>query len=223
MRAQIDIVSCESVLGALVEIEKRAWCTPGENIEASQEKLRRRLSPQFGQTAVLAMVGDKPAGSQYAFRFNWDEDVERLSSWDEYTAHGWTEKVHVPSGHTGFLVGVGVVPEFRGKKFAHDLRWKGEYKISELLIATTLEEQFSKPWVRRVIANARIPGYCTQPSLSVEEYCALRRPDGKLYDPVLRFHERMGARILKPVPFSMEDAESLNAGCWVLYEHPFNG
>jgi len=224
MRATVQTVSCEKALGALVEIEKRAWSTPGENIEASQEKLRRRISPHSGgQTAVLAMVGKEPAGSQYAFRFNWDEDIERLSSWDEYTAEGWTDKVHVPGGHTGFLVGVGVIPEFRGKKFAHDLRWRGEYKISELLIAKTLDEQFSLSWVRRVIANARIPGYCTRPDLSVDDYCALRRADGKLYDPVLRFHERMGAEIIKPVPFSMEDAESLNAGCWVLYTHPFTG
>lgn len=223
MRATIEKVSCEDRLGALVEIEKRAWSTPGENIEASQEKLRRRISPHSGQTAVLAMVGNDPAGSQYAFRFHWDGSIEGLTSWDTFTAEGWTDKVHVPEGETGFLVGVGVIPEFRGIKFAHDLRWEGKYKISELLIARTLDEQFSLPWVKCVIANARIPFYHKRPDLSVYDYCHLRRDDGKLYDPVLRFHERMGAEIIKPVTFSMEDTESLNAGCWVMYEHPFQG
>lgn len=223
MKATIETVSCESKLGALVEVERRAWSTPGENIEASQEKLRRRIAPQFGQTAVLATIDNAPAGSQYAFRFNWDGVIEGLTSWDAHTAEGWTDKVHVMDGDTGFLVGVGVIPEFRGLKCSHNLRFAGEYKISELLIAKTLDEQFNIFGVKRVIANARIPFYHKRPDLCVHDYCALRQADGRLYDPVLRFHERMGAEIIKPVIFSMEDAESLHAGCWVMYSHPFQG
>ena len=95
-------------------------------------------------------------------------------------------------------------------------------RISELLIAVTLDNLFQLG-VEQIIGNARIPGYHLRPGLTVEEYCQLRRGDGKLHDPVLRFHERMGAEILKPVPYSMEDPESRNAGCWVIYRHPFAG
>ncbi len=210
-------------ISSLVEVERLAWSSPGENIEASQDKLLARVKSHHGnQSVVLATADGKAVGSQYAFRFNWDGDVDNLRSWDEYTAEGWTNKVHNPCGHTGFLVGVGVVPDFRGIKVEHNLRWQGKFKISELLIAETLDNLFSDK-LKKVIANARIPWYCQKPALSVDEYCALRRDDGKLFDPVLRFHERMGAKIIKPVEYSMEDAESLNAGCWVMYEHPFEG
>lgn len=210
-------------LDSLVIVEKLAWGSPGENIEASKDKILARLDPKNKQTVVLAKVNGESAGSQFAFRFDWNEKVSELSSWDAYTEEGWTSKIHKDKGHTGFLVGVGVVPKFRGIKCVHNLHWEGKYKISELLVGKTLEEQFKKPWVKRVIANARIPFYHKKPELSVEEYCSLRQTDGRFFDPVLRFHERMGAKIIKPVVFSMEDAESLDGGCWVLYSHPFKG
>ena len=208
----------------LDEVERLAWSSHGKNIEASIEKLRARVeSHNQGQSVVLALVNEKAAGSQYAFRFNWDENIDNLRSWDEYTAEGWTNKVHNPTGTTGFLVGVGVVPLFRGLKVRHNLRWPGEYKISELLIAATLDNLFIHDSVKQIIANARIPFYHKRPDLSVDEYCTFRREDGKLFDPVLRFHERMGGEILKPVPYSMDDEESRNAGCWITYKHPFEG
>jgi len=207
----------------LVEVEKLAWSSPGKNIEACRQKLQARVeSHSKGQSVVLALIDGVAAGSQYAFRFNWDENVNNLRSWDEYTAEGWTDKVHDPQGSTGFLVGVGVVPTFRGTKVIHNLRWPGEYKISELLIAATLDNLFGGG-VRQVIANARIPAYCQHPEMDVGAYCAFRREDGRLFDPVLRFHERMGAKMLKPVPYSMEDKESRNAGCWVIYKQLFVG
>ena len=77
----------------LVEVEKLAWSSVGKNIEASREKLRARVeSHDHGQSVVLAMINGNAAGSQYAFRFNWDEDVDNLRSWDEYTAEGCTAK-----------------------------------------------------------------------------------------------------------------------------------
>jgi len=213
----------EDAIDNLVVVEKLAWSAPGENVEASREKLLRRAEKDSGQVVILATVDGQAAGSQYAFRFQWDGNVEGLGSWDEHTAEGWTNKVHDDLGETGFLVGVGVIPQFRREKFSHNLRWHGAYKISELLIGKTLDELFFVHQVERVIANARVPWYHKRPDLSIEEYCSFRMEDGRLFDPVLRFHTRMGARIIKPVAFSFEDEESLNAGCWVLYEKPFAG
>lgn len=211
----------------LLEVEKLAWDTPGENISASREKISRRIPKEEGtESVVLATMHGEPAGSQYAFRFDWSFHKSTLTSWDEHTKCGWTHLVHRPNGNTGFLVGVGVVPQFRGIRVDHALRWQGQYKIAELLIAVTLDNLFSPAngqGVQCVIANARIPFYHKRAELSVEDYCALRREDGELFDPVLRFHERMGAKLIKPVVFSMEDTESLNGGCWVMYLSPFNG
>lgn len=211
----------EEYLDCLQEVEVRAWNTAGKNISASREKLRQRIASNGNsQTVVLATVNEEAAGSQYAFRFNWDENIGKLKSWDEYTCGGWTSRVHQSDGNTGFLVGVGVVPEFRRQKFDHNLRWSGSYRISELLIAFTLDDLFDKG-AKQVIANARVPFYHKRPDLNINEYCDLRGEDGLLFDPVLRFHERMGARLIKPIDYSMEDEESLNAGCWVLYQRKF--
>ncbi len=245
-------------LAKLAEVERLAWSSDGQNIAADNAKVRARLGA-FAAGVTLATYGasGRAAGSQYAFQLNWDGDPASLTSWDELTAEGWYDRVHVPGGNTGFLVGVGVVPHFRGHRYrfnhitritrggkgtaddgniitgqavglaagracARELYWPGSYKLSELLIGRTLDILITRG-ATRVIGNARLPWYHKRPDLSVHEYCALRRKDGKLFDPVLRFHERMGARILKPVEFSMEDAESLNAGCWVVYEQRFVG
>lgn len=207
---------------ALLAVEKGAWQSEGENITAAEEKIRARID-SFSQGITLALdERGEPVGSQYAFRFDWDGGICQLGSWDDHTAFGWTHKVHVPKGNTGFLVGVGVIPEARGIFVTHDLRWKKPMRTSSLLIAKTLDTLFDLG-VQRVIANARIPFYHQRSNLSVDEYCTLRRDDNELFDPVLRFHERMGATLIKPVSYSLEDVESLNGGCWVLYQHRFEG
>ena len=41
------------------------------------------------------------------------------------------------------------------------------------------------------------------PLTPIERYAAWRRPDGLLFDPWMRVHERLGARVLKPEPRSL--------------------
>jgi|GEM_PF-2475029 len=208
------------LLGHLMLVETEAWGTAGENIGASRDKIARRIA-SFPAGVTLARTNDsQPVGSQFAFRFDWNGSPEALTSWDDLTACGWTDTVHCPQGNTGFLVGVGVAPAFRQKEFVHALRWKKPMRASALLIAVTLDTLF-RLGVKQVIGNARVPAYHKRPELSVDDYCSLRRDDGKLFDPVLRFHEAMGADITKPVAYSMDDPESRNAGCWVVYRRPF--
>lgn len=219
----VDIINPVSFdhLNALMEVETKAWPSDGDNTQATQEKIHHRIEsfPQ-GITLALDSITRKPLGAQYSFRLNWDGNLKKLTSWDELTACGWTNKCHCPEGNTGFLVGVGVVPEARQQAVEHSLRWKEPMRISELLIAKTLDILLGLG-AKSVIGNARIPCYHLRPELSVEEYCRLRREDKASFDPVLRFHKRMGAEILKPVPYSMEDPESRDAGCWVIYRQRF--
>lgn len=221
MKAYVESVKNVNQINDLLKIEELAWNSPGANVSASKLKIERRITSN--QCVSLVKVNGQAAGSQFAFRFDWDEDIDSLTSWDELTADGWTEKVHCPDGNTGFLVGVGVIPEFRGHEFEHNLNWPKQLKVSELLIAYTLERMFlddyfeNEPPVRNIVGNARVPFYHLHPELSIEEYCHLKNDDGLPFDPVLRFHVKMGAELIKPCLFSMEDEESLNAGCWVKY------
>ena len=41
------------------------------------------------------------------------------------------------------------------------------------------------------------------PLVPIERYAAWRRPDGLLFDPWMRVHERLGAVVLKPEPLSL--------------------
>jgi GNAT superfamily N-acetyltransferase len=41
------------------------------------------------------------------------------------------------------------------------------------------------------------------PLVPIERYAAWRRPDGLLFDPWMRVHERLGAEVLKPEPRSL--------------------
>lgn len=41
------------------------------------------------------------------------------------------------------------------------------------------------------------------PLVPIEDYARWRRPDGLLFDPWMRVHERLGASILKPEPLSL--------------------
>ncbi|HEV3245434.1 MAG TPA: hypothetical protein VG102_03675 [Candidatus Paceibacterota bacterium] len=223
-------VDADDLLSQLMRIEREAWGAESGELNASGAKIRRRIE-SFSEGVTLATTELNrerehwtPVGSQFAFRFQWDCDVSRLRSWEEHTANGWTNRVHDPHGDTGFLVGVGVRPEFRQTEFFHSRqnRWGRPMRASMLLIAETLDKLFALG-VKQVIANARVPHYHVRPELDVGAYCSLRRVDGLLFDPVLRFHERMGAKILKPVEYSMDDPESHNAGCWVLYQKRFEG
>jgi hypothetical protein len=42
------------------------------------------------------------------------------------------------------------------------------------------------------------------PLVSIEQYAHWRRPDGLLFDPWMRVHERLGAAVLKPEPRSLK-------------------
>ena len=39
--------------------------------------------------------------------------------------------------------------------------------------------------------------------MPIERYAGWRRPDGQLFDPWMRVHERLGAAVLKPEPLSL--------------------
>ncbi len=216
----------DELLKRLLEVERLAWGSDGENLAASFDKIQDRVDtcPRF---VFLALLQNKDTlstvGSQFAFTTKWDGDISVLGSWDDFMNKGWIGSLHEESGKTGVLVGVGVIKKYRGEKFFSNVFPKSQHKASELLIAFALESLFNS-YVEEVIGNARVPGYHTlsEENLEIQEYCSLREPNGLLFDPVLRFHERMGAEILKPVNYAMEDPESLNCGCWVIYRHRFN-
>jgi hypothetical protein len=60
-----------------------------------------------------------------------------------------------------------------------------------------------------LIAPVRPSGKERYPLVSIERYAQWRRPDGLLFDPWMRVHERLGAVMLKPQPRSLRITGSI--------------
>src|SRR4029079_16625356 len=57
--------------------------------------------------------------------------------------------------------------------------------------------------LRRLIAPVRPSWKERYPITPIERYVTWRRADGQLFDPWMRLHERLGARVSTPLPRSM--------------------
>lgn len=57
--------------------------------------------------------------------------------------------------------------------------------------------------LRSLIAPVRPSAKERYPLVPIDRYAAWRRPDGLLFDPWLRVHERLGAGVLRPKPESL--------------------
>lgn len=58
--------------------------------------------------------------------------------------------------------------------------------------------------LRWLIAPVRPNWKERYPLVPIEQYAGWRRPDGLLFDPWMRVHERLGATVLKPEPLSLQ-------------------
>jgi hypothetical protein len=62
------------------------------------------------------------------------------------------------------------------------------------------------------------------PLVPIERYAEWRRPDGFLFDPWMRVHERLGAEVLKPEPRSLRITGSVAEWeQWTGIEFPESG
>jgi hypothetical protein len=78
---------------------------------------------------------------------------------------------------------------------------RGSGLAAELLRGMT--ELARRHGLRRVIAPVRPSWKERYPLAPIERYVTWRRPDGRLLDPWMRLHERLGARVATPLPRSM--------------------
>jgi GNAT superfamily N-acetyltransferase len=72
-----------------------------------------------------------------------------------------------------------------------------------LQILQAMGELARRHGLRRLIAPLRPSGKERYPLVPIERYVTWRRDDGQLFDPWMRLHERLGARVATPLPRSM--------------------
>jgi GNAT superfamily N-acetyltransferase len=117
----------------------------------------------------------------------WDGSVEDLPAGiDGAIARGFDE------GNANVLCALVIM-------VPHDLQGRG---LSTVALKAMLEIA-QRHGLRDLIAPVRPSWKVRCPLVPIERYAAWRRPDGFLFDPWMRVHERVGATVLKPEPQSL--------------------
>lgn len=78
-----------------------------------------------------------------------------------------------------------------------DQRYRGQYLSSDIL--KQMKSLASQHGFKDLLVPVRPTWKQSYPLQSIESYANWRRPDGLLYDPWLRTHERLGAKVVRCV------------------------
>jgi GNAT superfamily N-acetyltransferase len=196
------------------DLVERAWAATSDTL------------PEFNNHgAVLNRYWDRLVGERPKFQFHvveGDEPVVRARAvpvrWDGTVAD-------LPAGIDGAI--------------ARGFEERGANVLCALLIAVRGSEQgrgLSRVALEAMTRLARAHGFGSliapvrpswkerYPLVLIERYASWRRGDGRLFDPWLRVHERLGADVLRPEPRSLGIAGSVGAWeAWTKLAFPESG
>jgi len=186
----------------VAELEKEIW---PEGTRASKEKFQSRFEV-FPQGFFVAYKDGKLIGASTSEIINYDSE-NPPTSWEEITDNGWIKRTHDENGNALYVVSVGAVSRSGG----------GSALIS------AQKDLVKKLGLDFLVLGARIPGYdkyCREKGeINIKEYVKLKRSDGELLDPELRFYTRNGLKLNKIMPNYMEDdKESRNYGAIMVWK-----
>jgi GNAT superfamily N-acetyltransferase len=103
---------------------------------------------------------------------------------------------------------------------AQELRGRG---LSAIALEAT-QEIARAHGLETLIAPVRPSWKERYPLVPIERYAGWRRPDGLLFDPWLRVHERLGATVLRPEPHSLRITGAVaDWESWTGLEFPESG
>ncbi len=145
-----------------------------------------RLFDVLSGFALLLMdtEGDL-AGAGLTIPVNWDGDIEHLpESIESIICNGLNAIHHAPNT----LMAVAALV---------DRRYRGRRMSTEIL--TQMKHLAHRNGLKDLLVPVRPTWKARYPLQSIERYASWRREDGWLYDPWLRTHERLGAKLIKCV------------------------
>jgi GNAT superfamily N-acetyltransferase len=146
-----------------------------------------RLVPERPEFQFSVYDGDEPLARGHTIPLRWDGSIEDLPDGiDGAVQRGFDEG----DANTLCALLVEVAPGAQGRGVSRvGLEAMGRIARSNGLGA--------------LIAPVRPNWKERYPLVPIERYAAWRREDGLLFDPWMRVHERLGARVLKPEPRSL--------------------
>ncbi|WP_052700102.1 GNAT family N-acetyltransferase [Methylocucumis oryzae] len=183
-------------LPALLALEQQCWLPA---LQATQQQLAFRLSVYPDGQLVLVHNGQL-VGVIYSQRLADADTVYRM------TAEQACED-HNAQGPVLHLLVINIVPAYQHAGFG------------DALLEFALQRASVTPGIAEVIAVTLCRDYdaLREPDLSL--YIEQRNPQGRLIDPVLRFHELHGAQVTGLVPgYRPKDVKNLGYGVLVRYQ-----
>lgn len=100
--------------------------------------------------------------------------------------------------------------------------WQGQHLSRQILEA--LRDNAHRRGMKKMIAPARPTLKARYPLTPIDRYAAWQRDDGSPFDPWLRVHVGLGARILVAAPLSMEIGGTVKEWeTWAAMEFPESG
>ena len=191
-----------SDLPALIQLEKECWAI---ELQATSANLVDRLNnyPQ-GQLVMELPDGDhnyQVVGAIYSQRI---ESVEILHQ----IAVNRVSELHSHTGSIVQLLAVNILPDFQERRLGDRLlefmlQWCSAINGIESVVAVTLCQDFHRY------------------EFSLAEYIGQRNVQGRLIDPILRFHELHGAKI-ECIVKNYRPLDRNNQGHGVLVRYPIH-
>ena len=181
-------------ISEVLRVEAEAW---PEELRASEEKFRSRLRI-FPEGFFGACVNDILAGVLTSMRTS--RMPEEKLTWNEITGNGYI-KNHENNGDWLYVVSLGVSPKFSGRGVGNNLVAYAIKFAKNLGCAGLFLQARPIGYDSHCKANGDVP---------IEKYLLMRSADGKHIDKELRFYERAGLQIVKPVENGEVDAASRN-------------
>lgn len=203
MEESIEIRNAQkNDLNKIIELENKIW---PEGTRASREKFESRFKI-FPKGFFVAFKDGQMVGVSTSEIINYDVQ-NPPTSWESITDNGFIEKTHIANGSALYVVSIGAI----SRSGAGSALLEAQKKLKQKL------------GLEFLVLGARIPGYDsyyeTKGKIDIQDYVKLKREDGQLLDPELRFYTRNGLKLSKIVSDYMEDdKESRNFGAIVHYK-----
>ena len=187
----------------MAEVERQSW--PSELAASESLCLARVNAYPHGQW--VAESDGRIVGVSSAQRITAAFLDDNRGNYDQVTDGGRFANSHNDDGEIYQLIGVGVLPKYRGEN------------LGRKLVDRQIEWARSLPGICRIVGFTRPAGYHKFQRMSIDEYVRAHDENGALVDPVLAFHLDAGARIVSIHPnFRPEDLEAVGFG--ILIEYP---
>ena len=186
----------EEDLPALNQLEKECWPV---GLQTPISILKKRLK-RYPEGQLVLELENNTVGVIYSQRITQIEDLQTASSLS-------VDTLHDVKGHIVQLLSLNILPKFQHRNLGNHLL---EFMLQRCNLLSGVD---------LVVGVTRCKAYHTQSDKSLKDYICERNAQGRLVDPILRFHELHGAQIGGLVPgYRPNDTNNEGDGVLVIYD-----